>query len=140
MKQQTEVTQLILLWFEPKRMSFSWVGETKSVSSLNQLLLVNVSVIKQLSNPWSIWLCKRMLNIYISNKSCKGNHDFIFPLHAHRRIYPELLTSSKLTSAQEKTKLLAFYFLLQTRTYVSGLHCNHLGLISAPQITPLRLS
>lgn len=60
-------------------MSFSWVGETKSVSSLNQPFLVNVSVIKHLSNPWSIWLCKRMLNIYIFNKSFKDNGDFIFP-------------------------------------------------------------
>ena len=43
---------------------------------------------------------------------------------------------------KNKQNSLHFYFLLKPQTYVGGSHksCSYLGLISAPQSTPLRLS
>lgn len=102
----------------------SWVGggKTKLVGSESTFSC------KCLSNKTSFqslitWLCKRMQNIYIFNKTCKGGCAFILPLQCSHKEMPSA-PSFPLSSAQEmKDKHPTFYFLLKhAQTHVRASH------------------
>lgn len=123
-----------------------WVGETKPVSSLSRLSLVNVSVIKRLSNPWSLG-CVRECGIFIFLiKAAKVVVTLFFLFNAHTRKCPQLLVSSSFSSAQQQQKKVQTSCILfpskNINKSMSEAHTDLqlLGLISTPEMTPLKLT